>query len=353
MKKSLNCLVFSLCAISLTQIIPTCSAVSNTAPIWSAHDNGYSGYSTALENGEAQAVQKLTVEGFLAVTDGTALSEEMLTALDTDCTLALRALTWEEAAPAFSGEYGENAKFYQIYCPDALDTCDILPDYNRLARSLMLANDGIADVLTLDCSVPGTVAWDGGFMGYIEGDIHPVDLNAALAEDEAYLAAQEVYRNWKSALETWEAETDTSAMTDAEIGAARAAAGIATDQEILEYALDIARNSLSTYDYDVAVILPTSVFTPDEAASDWAADSCWAGMGDTNTDGILNTADAAAVLQYAAALGSGGASADAACASAGDVNADGIVNSEDAAAVLVYTAVIGSGAEITLPEAVK
>ena len=67
-------------------------------------------------------------------------------------------------------------------------------------------------------------------------------------------------------------------------------------------------------------------------------------VGDTNTDGEVDAADAADVLVIAAQNGTGAAIK---ATSANDVNADGYVDASDAAAVLSYAAAKGTGADVS------
>ncbi len=67
-------------------------------------------------------------------------------------------------------------------------------------------------------------------------------------------------------------------------------------------------------------------------------------VGDTNTDGEVDAADAADVLVIAAQNGTG---AGIKATSANDVNADGYVDASDAAAVLSYAAAKGTGADVS------
>ena len=72
---------------------------------------------------------------------------------------------------------------------------------------------------------------------------------------------------------------------------------------------------------------------------------CWNEyVGDTNTDGEVDAADAADVLVIAAQNGTG---AGIKATSANDVNADGYVDASDAAAVLSYAAAKGTGADVS------
>ncbi|MBR2087745.1 MAG: hypothetical protein IJ906_11510 [Oscillospiraceae bacterium] len=73
--------------------------------------------------------------------------------------------------------------------------------------------------------------------------------------------------------------------------------------------------------------------------------------GDVNRSGEINAKDAAAVLQYAAKVGTGGTELTQAdhdqYKQLGDVNGDGMVNAKDANGILIYAAAIGTNTPIT------
>ena len=73
--------------------------------------------------------------------------------------------------------------------------------------------------------------------------------------------------------------------------------------------------------------------------------------GDVTQDGIINSKDAAAVLQYAAKVGTGGADITQEehdlYKQLGDVNDDGAVNAKDANGILLYAAAIGTNTPTT------
>ncbi len=94
---------------------------------------------------------------------------------------------------------------------------------------------------------------------------------------------------------------------------------------------------------DVFESLTPLVFEPSHKYIDGAV--CWNEyVGDTNTDGEVDAADAADVLVIAAQNGTG---AGIKATSANDVNADGYVDASDAAAVLSYAAAKGTGADVS------
>ena len=80
----------------------------------------------------------------------------------------------------------------------------------------------------------------------------------------------------------------------------------------------------------------------------------WDGVGDLDSDNIVNASDAAKILIAAAAAGAGGDyGLTEAQMAAADLNGDNIVNASDAALVLIYAAYVGAGGTDSLPDYLK
>ncbi len=72
--------------------------------------------------------------------------------------------------------------------------------------------------------------------------------------------------------------------------------------------------------------------------------------GDTDGSGQIDTADAAMILEGISALGAGSTLLTDAQVTASDINTDGLLGTDDASALLQYIAVSGSGVDMTLEE---
>ena len=95
---------------------------------------------------------------------------------------------------------------------------------------------------------------------------------------------------------------------------------------------------------DVLKFFTPSFTSLDSDNTNFTVSSVWTDAGDSNSDGTVDSTDAAEMLVFAAQIGTG---VDVAVTSAADVNADGLLNAEDAAAVLSYAAAKGTGADVS------
>lgn len=114
--------------------------------------------------------------------------------------------------------------------------------------------------------------------------------------------------------------------------------------------MDSAIEIIETNNMDSSVLLAFADFCFPIGSSDSVRsivlDSAWEGFGDFDSDGAVDSGDAAEMLIRAAALGA----ADALHTNAdllGDLNNDGELNAADAAAVLTYAAEIGAGSDVS------
>lgn len=116
----------------------------------------------------------------------------------------------------------------------------------------------------------------------------------------------------------------------------------ATDYAKYEYLTDFANSVQEKYPELFSSCTPIITFMGSEGSRAFSESHVWQDAGDSNSDGTVDSTDAAEMLMAAAQIGTG---ADVAVTSAADVNADGALNAVDAAAVLSYAAVKGTGAE--------
>ena len=343
--------------LSAALLCPMCAfpvQAYNTNIPWLLRDENYAialNGAEAQEDGTAQGTLSAMLTGFVIVTDGSALPEDFASTLpDEYNSWTVEPLTWDDKIPAFLAEYSEDAQFYLAHYE--------MPPYlqdNVIARAVQMENDCVTDVLTISYTVTGAVTWNGTFQGVREeglGIYHNID--EQLAEDPAYAPAQEAYQAYKTALDAWKAATDTTGMTDAEIAASRAAAGVPTDYEMIVYAKQFTKKSLDAEAYEMTGFTAGSVFVPNYDTIIYSTPSVWADAGDLNKDGSVDASDAAELLALSAMRG---ATADggydpftAEQKSAADLNGDTFCDANDAAYILQFAAEAGAGSTLSIGE---
>ncbi len=308
---------------------------ADTAIAWHLTPNHYTNaalQATETVDGKAVGTISTSLYGFVAVTDGSALSDTVIEQLQStvERDWVMEELQREDL-PSLPEEYAENAKFYQIYYT--------IPAYEieyRAARRTMLETPEIVDVLALSYQIDGTFCWNGQFDGIRpEGLGDEYDMQAALAEDEAYLAAKAVYDEWLTLQGSPEQLGDT-------------------EYEMLQYAIEYAQTSLHPAAYEMAMFVPGVTFTPDTETAQYHVTSWWTEVGEVSGDDTVNAKDASAILAYAAAEAAGNSTTQLALPmQTADVNADGAVNAKDAACVLIYAAAESAGLDLTWVDILK
>ncbi len=341
-------------ALTAALLCPMCALPAqayNTNTPWLLREENYAialNGAEAQADGTAQGTLSAMLTGFVIVTDGSALPEDFASTLpDEYNSWTVEPLTWDGEKPVFLAGYAEDAQFYLAHYE--------MPPYlqdNVIARAVQLENDCVTDVLTISYTVTGAVTWNGTFQGVREeglGIYHNID--EQLAEDPAYAPAQEAYQAYKNALDAWEAATDTTGMTDAEIAASRAAAGVPTDYEMIVYAKQFAKESLDAEAYEMTGFTAGSVFVPDYDTIIYSTPSVWTGAGDLNKDGIVDASDAAELLALSALKGAGDDSRfTAQQISAADLNGDTFCDANAAAYILQFAAEAGAGSTLSIGE---
>jgi hypothetical protein len=178
-------------------------------------------------------------------------------------------------------------------------------------RAYLNEHPEIFCILRMERQVPVTAVWDGTFSASLLGETTKPDVTAF----DGYTQEMEKLQ----ALQANAYDTLVAAMESAE--------ALESNNE----------------DKCFTVSVGAELF-PDLTQAVYSAVSATDGIGDVNSDGVVNALDAAEVLVYAAQAGSGVSKTTSyGFIWAGDFNADGETNSVDAAQILTYAAESGSG----------
>lgn len=293
-----------------------------------------------LPNGGVQLlITEGTYHGFLIVTDGTVSEAEMKEFKGVSNIVPAQGERVTEYTPQLSeaiARWGDGTEAYIVCIKPAY--VEILREY---ARMFSMEFDGILDAAWLDFKEIGYGRWNGYFfVSYNRTDT----VTTAQLEKEAEITQRAIdfCTDWQADVTAWEATVDADSMTDEAYKAARQAAGIPSDYEILQSADAFAVEIEAAYGEGVVEVEP--MFQTDSDVLLFDGTSVWDGIGDCNGDGAVNAADAAAVLEQAAASGAGDEGIlDAAQQDAGNVNRDEVLNAADAGCILYYAAESGSG----------
>lgn len=244
---------------------------------------------------------------------------------------------WTDRVQQTVDMYGADVKVWFVAVKPAY--MDIRHEYGRfLTRSV----DGVYDVMWVDYAEYGYGRWDGRFStGFTSsGDDATASYLQQLAIERR---AAEFHAQWQADVKQWEGATDLSGMTAEEQKAARQAAGLLTDYEMVLEAVAYTEEIAALYEEGLLGFCEPD-FEVDMRFFRFDGVTVWAGIGDCNLDGAVNAQDAASVLECAAAIGAGGTGmlseeAQERC----DINDDARMDALDASLILRYAAAGGSG----------
>ena len=269
--------------------------------------------------------------GLIVETDGTELTKEMLS--DYEDVFSVECF-YNPTRP-YDNTYDFEVFNYTpegtAYVIHLLET----DERDRLARSLMLEFDFITDVRRCYQTTYDLVFFDHIYVLFLNNP--DLVINAEKYPEFEDMVIGETRYNWQQDLYLCTIEYD-------HIYREMKAQGM-TEWEVHSHFCEL--KDLLNEKYSADFTSPYMYAIGFENADGFSAThsiSAWHGVGDSNTDGEVDAADAAEMLVSAAQIGTG---VDVAVTSAADVNADGLLNAEDAAAVLSYAAAKGTGADVS------
>ncbi len=266
-------------------------------------------------------------QGIMIRTDGTALTDEMLNSV-TGCT---DLESWADfTANAYSGtatltdiEGDENTYMLHI---DSNDRNAL----SAIGRNLMLMFDQIEAVNVVDRCEYSRVAI-GNELHIIENEENSTFDVAGIPE----LAGYEIeYTERSNSYRCYAPDTLTAELAEQGL----------KESERYAYFRELSDTILEKYSGEFADVFPHFYALDDIGLTEHTAASVWDSAGDPNSDGAVDSTDAAELLAMAAEIGTG---AELPVTAAADVNADSCINAADAAAVLSYAAANGSGSEVS------
>lgn len=278
-----------------------------------------------LPDGGAKNTMTASLSGFLAITDGTELTDAEFAVLpdDYDWQIAEVDLTdvrWNGTVPPEIAD----GRCYQVTIAPDFHVAPA-PDMDFISRTFLYANDAVSAVTELSYEAEGTCEWTGEFIAYIACGACiagcTADLSDVYASDADYLAAAQ-------ALES----------------------GTFSDYEMIRKAEETAAVLLEKYPDKANVIIPDIAFTPETVT--YSADSPEISLGDADGNALVDAQDAAGVLSFSSTLGAMTAEKNAEAmwyyyergldVTVCDVNGDMEIDAEDAAWILSYAASAGS-----------
>ena len=249
-------------------------------------------------------------------------------------------------------QYGSNSRLYQFQFKQTLPE-----EFNQLFRESMLKFDGLLDVVYMGIDTIGSACWDGSFTLGLNKEYEGFYTNKKGApcvhlpdEIKIFLDEQkQIYTSWNAAYTAWMDSIDADSMTPAQLELSRIEAGVASDAEMLQKANEACEWLETEYSHVfTSAAAPYSLKNYEETI---CPVSVWESVGDIDEDGKISAADAALLLQAAAAQGTG-EEIDIPIEIA-DVNADYVCNASDAALLLSYAAQKGAGADLSLKDFMK
>lgn len=275
-------------------------------------------------NGAMSSVSKIRMDGIMIETDGTALTEEMVSGIEGYISI--------EAYDRFVENYGWGYIKKSTITPEGtaymIRTENMGDDaFRTIGRELMFELDCITDAQLIEC-------WS-----YQDITDFPSGLSVTLTDAAIVLDAEnipelenfEVTQNDDSVyanMESTEEHVDWIESQDM------------SDYEKYVYFSGLADTLEETYPDIFTKVSYCYGVLDFVSVSEFHGESIWQSAGDPNADGAVTAEDAADLLITAAEIGTG---ASIKATSAEDVNADGTVGADDAAAVLCYAAAQGSG----------
>ncbi len=265
-------------------------------------------------------------QGIMVKTDGSALTEEMLSTVTGYTGLEswadfTAADAWTVTLTSVEGD--ENTYMLHI---DSDDRSEL----SAIGRNLMLMYEHIEAVNIVDQCEYSTCAL-GHELHIIENDENSTFDIADIPELADYEIEYEVRTN---SYRCYAPDTLTAELAEQGL----------KESERYAYFREISDTILEKYSGEFADVFPHFYALDDIGLTEHTAASVWDSAGDPNSDGAVDSTDAAELLSMAAEIGTG---AELPVTAAADVNADSNVNAEDAAAVLSYAAANGSGSEVS------
>ena len=249
-------------------------------------------------------------------------------------------------------KYGADVRVYRFFYGST-----IVAEGEQWIRETMLQHDGILDVVGKKVDITGKAYWNGKFSFFINPDYEGIytgedgkeyiDIPESL--ENAIEEQKDVFEAWNLAYQAWMGSIDANSMTPAQLELSRKEAGIASDYEMMQIANNAYAEIIEKYSDVIQSGEPQYSFREFEQTA--SPVSIWESVGDIDEDGRVSAADAALLLQAAAAQGTGDTSES--LSSKADVNADYSCNASDAALILSYAAQHGTGSNIHFGEFMK
>ncbi len=279
---------------------------------------------------------------FIILTDGTELTEDMIDITDVEVTVS----EWDSSQWFKFDTYAEDSllipegeKAYQI----TLSNWQLNDQYHAFVRDFAIKHDYVSAVYGLCDKQYDVTEWSGSFTVYTGQDV-----DESVFDDIRELAAMNpsLYStDIEYGLRRWSVEIASADR--------RAIYGQYTEKKAYNMHLYIKGiEKALNENYKDLIVAANADFSftmdiPDmESPTIYKLYSVWTNGGDFDSDGEVNSADAAEMLNYSAlsgALATGTLTTTQ--QDAGDLNGDGIVDAADAANVLVYSAQKGTGHE--------
>lgn len=271
----------------------------------------------------------MSFDGIIVETDGTELTMEMLSdkGVISDIQVfdeTFRLPVW--GVQTFDFTTDETA--FTVY----VDTNTTEEERIALARSLMMEFDYIKDAYSVSITTQQQLSFENAFYltfndaaTVISAENYPELADLEIGE-ATYNESEEYYACWVNFTDQYYAMTEE---------------GMAK-WEIHQHYCNLTDTLNEKYGDALTAHEPFVALSESAGSHNGTVSSVWTDAGDSNSDGTVDSTDAAEMLMAAAQIGTG---ADVAVTSAADVNADGALNAVDAAAVLSYAAVKGTGAE--------
>lgn len=255
--------------------------------------------------------------------------------------------TWDDASAKDLSKNGSNVNYY---CVSVKSTGNMEKDLPLEARRFMLNYPEVKDVYFYRISSSTNEGfWNGELTMWNRDDSTQEQRDSFIASYE--LNEEQTFQKIKQDYITYQSKCkellEGRNLTEEEKQVLRKSYGLPTDYELLKPIFDFAEHIEKTYSDVVEIAVPgiewnhgESSFSVTENYSN--AVSAWEGLGDINSDGVVNAKDATNILHMAASAGTNPnyKSDDNLIA---DINADGKVNAVDATIALRFSARNGTG----------
>ncbi len=293
--------------------------------------------------------------GILVQTDGTVLTEDMVSDLDG----YQEMMTWDDFVHSFSW-YPNTAGEYAISDPDnaywvALDTTD-RDEMKVLGRTLRQELGCATEVYLVDILSYYRSSTSFNIKIYPREGAELFDENTIpeLVEDFHFgdsETGETIYTddNGTYYLYLFDGEVEGNALFDGYTDISEAGVMYSVYELWADFVQGIIDEHSDIIE-DGEILYTNDIWNPVQV--DYEAPPIWQTAGDHNADGEVNSNDAADLLVQAAQDGVAEAS-ETAVSPDSDVNLDGVADSTDAAYILQYAALKGSGADADWVEILK